>query len=176
MKEKHLLVLALILFGLVIYYSLFEAVAPPQQKNPVDPAAPLLPLRPGEVKKIEIKSSEGLELVSQWNGRSWELIKGKRTENWEGKLNSFIFDFLKTVEIDKFPAENSQLKNYGLDQPVFEVTLTDITEKTYCLLFGSHTPAGTSMYAKFTDSPNVIIVGALLNWEFAKIYNLFAPA
>ena len=173
MKEKHTLIVALILLGLVIYYSFFEFNAPSKEKEgKIGP--PLLAISPGEVKKIEVKRMDGGELTGEWKERRWVLLKGNEVENRQMLINDFIVNLLMLVEIDKFRVENSQLKDYGLANPAFQITLTDITDKTYQLLIGDTSPVRTSVYVKFPESPNVVIAGAILNYELKKIVPLLS--
>ena len=175
MKEKHTLIVALILLGLVIYYSFFE-----YHDSSKDPGKkigpPLLALRPEEVKRIEVKSLNGDELIGEWKGRRWSLVKGKAVGDWGGTIEDFIVNLVMTVEIDKFPVESSQFKVYGLENPDFQITLIDITDKTYQILIGDTNPVRTCIYVKLAESPLVVIVGAVLNYELQKISPLFVPA
>jgi len=173
LKEKHILILAIILLGLVTYFSIFEMFPSPEEPEEIGP--PVLFLDYRDVKKIQVRTSEGKELICERKGRGWELIKGEETEKWRAKITDFVIYLISAVEIDKIPVENSQLSHYGLENPAFQITLTDITDKTYQLMIGDTTPVKTSVYAKFADSLNIIIVGALLNWELSKMAPLFTP-
>ncbi|MFH0811392.1 MAG: DUF4340 domain-containing protein [Pseudomonadota bacterium] len=168
MKEKHILFLAAILFVLVAYYMIFEFIAPPK-KTGEDIGLPILLLDYYDVKKLEIRTSDGKELLCERIEGHWNVIKGQKTEKWADKIADFVANFLRTVEIDKIPVQDAQLSIFGLEHPSYEITVTDITDKTYRLLIGDTTPVKTSIYAKFVDSPHIIIVGALLNWELTKI-------
>jgi len=176
LKEKHTLIVALLLLGLVVYYSFFEYNASLKERE-IKPGPLLFELSPGEVKKVEIQRLDGGELIEERNeSRRWILLKGNRIEQWESKVNDFIFNLLMLVEIEKFKVENSQLKYHGLENPTYTITLTDITDKTYQLLIGDSNPVRTSVYVKFVESPNVIITGAILNYELQKIAPLLASA
>lgn len=175
MKEKHLLIAVVILLGLVLYYSFFEYHGS-SQEGMRKGGPPLLFLRPGEVKKVEIKSLKEGELIGELKGKGWSLVKGNAVENWEAKLGDFIVDCLTMVEIEKFPVENSQLKDYGLENPAYQITLTDVTDKTYQILIGDRNPARSCVYVKFADSPLVIKVGAFLSFALQKIAPLLVSA
>lgn len=175
MKEKHTLIVALLLLGLVVYYSFFEYHdSSKDQGKKIGP--PLLALRPEEVKKIEINSLNGGELIGEWKEKRWSLLHGNAVGNWEATIDDFIVNLLMLVEIEKFGVENIQLKTFGLENPAFQITLTDITDKTYQILIGDTNPVRTSVYVKRAESPQVIIVGAVLNYELQKITPLLAPA
>ena len=175
MKEKHTLIVALLLLGLVAYYSFFESHdSSKDREKKVGP--PLLALRPEEVKKIEIKSLNGGELIGEWKEKRWSLVKGNEVGNWGATIDDFIVNLLMTVEIEKFRVANTQLKTYGLENPAFQITLTDITDKTYQILIGDPNPVRTSLYVKRAEYPPVIIVGAVLSYELQKIVPLLIPA
>jgi len=175
LKEKHTLIVVLVLLGLVIYYSFFENYASLKERER-RPGPLIFELSPMEIKRIEIKRLDGGELIGERNQmRRWVLVKGNRAEQWESKVDDFIFNLLMLVEIDKFRVENSQLKNFGLENPGLRITLTDITDKTYQILIGNSNPVRTSLYVKFVESPNVIITGAILNYELQKLNSLFTP-
>ena len=174
MKEKHILFAAVILFGLVMYYAIFE-YGVSSETALEDIGAPILLLDYRAVKKIQVRTHDGKEFIAERREMSWELVKGNRAEKWRSKVADFVLYFISAVEIDKIPIEGVQLSKYGLETPLHEVTLTDITDKTYQLAIGDNTPVRTSVYAKFLDSPHVIIVGALLNWELSKLDPLFTP-
>ncbi|HJX30638.1 MAG TPA: DUF4340 domain-containing protein, partial [Thermodesulfobacteriota bacterium] len=167
MKEKHTLIVVLLLLGLVVYYSFFESHDSSKDRGKkIGP--PLLALRPEEVKKIEINSLKGGELIGEWKEKRWSLLKGNEVGNWEATIDDFMVNLLMLVEIEKFRVENTQLKNFGLENPALRITLTDITDKTYQILIGDTNPVRTSVYVKFVESPNVIITGAILNYELQK--------
>ena len=175
MKERHLLIAAIVLLVLVIYYAIFEfGISSDTSKQYIGP--PILFLNYRDVKKLHIKTSEGKELICERKGKGWEVIKGTKVKGWRSKVADFVSYLISAVEIDKIPVKNSQLSKYGLENPAYEITLTDITDKTYQLIIGDSTPVRTSVYAKFADSPHIIIVGALLNWELSKLSSLFSSS
>jgi len=174
LKEKHILFAAVILFGLVVYYAVFEYGAS-SETVPEDIGPPILLLDYRAVKKIHVRTHDGKEFIAEQREMSWDLIKGNEAETWNAKVTDFVLYFISAVEIDKIPIEGVELSKFGLETPQYEVTLTDITDKTYQLAIGENTPVRTSVYARFADSPQIIIVGALLNWELSKLGPLFAP-
>ena len=175
MKEKYTLIVAVILLGLVIYYSFFEHHDSSEDRGEkIGP--PVFALRPGEVKKIEINTLNGGEMVGEWKERRWSLLKGNGVGNWEARIDDFIVNLLMLVEIEKFRVENTQLKNFGLENPRLQITLTDITDKTYQIFIGDTNPGRTSVYIRRAESPQVIIVGAILNYELQKIAPLLSSA
>ena len=93
MKEKHTLIVALLLLGLVVYYSFFECHDSSKDRGKkIGP--PLLALRPEEVKKIEINSLNGGELIGEWKEKRWSLLHGNTVGNWEATIDDFIVNLL----------------------------------------------------------------------------------
>lgn len=176
MKEKHILLLALILFALTAYYSVFEAdFASRKPAGPTGP--PLLLLHYSDVKRVEIQAADGRAVrCERAGGYTWKLLEGSQAEQWNMKIEDFVAYFVSAPQIDKFPEDPLRLSEFGLDNPGYRITITDVTDKPYHLLVGNTTPVGVSVYAKFVESPEVIIVGALLNWELTKLAPLFSPA
>ena len=175
MREKHILILAVVLLGLVIYYNLFESNGA-SKKSEERPGTPVFLLQYGDVKKLHVVTSDDKELVCERQGRGWSIIKGRNAGNGQEKIDDFVVSLLMTVEIDKILSKNVQLDKFGLKKPAYQINLTDITDKSYQLLAGDTTPTGTCIYAKLADSPDIIIVGALLKWELSKIDSLLIPA
>lgn len=175
MKEKHILFAAVILFGLVLYYAIFEYKGSSETVMD-DLGQPIILLDYRAVEKIQVKTHDGKGLIAERRELSWDLVKGNEAEKWKSKVADFVLYFISAIEIDKIPIEGVQLDKYGLETPQYEVILTDITGKTYQVAIGDSTPVRTSVYAKFLDAPHIIIVGALLNWELSKLDPLFTPA
>ena len=172
MRGKHILILAVVLLGLVIYYNFFESNGA-SKKSEERPGTPVFLLQYGDVKKLHVVTSDDKELICERQGRRWSIIKGR---NVQEKINDFVVSLLITLELDKILSENVQLDKFGLGNPAYQINLTDITDKSYQLLVGDTTPTGTCIYAKLADSPDIIIVGALLKWELSKIDSLLTPA
>lgn len=174
MKEKHILVLALILLVLTAYYSVFEADF--DSRKPAGPVGPpILLLHYSDVKRVEIQAADGRAVRCERSGPTWTLLQGNNAEQWESKITDFVGYFVSAPEVDKFPEDPQRLSEFGLDNPGYRITIIDVTDKPYHLIVGNTTPVGVSVYAKFVESPEVIIVGALLNWELNKLGPLLAP-
>jgi hypothetical protein len=166
LKEKHILALALILLALATYYSVFEAdFATRKPGGPTGP--PILLLHDSDVKRVEIQKADGRTIRCERTGYNWRMVEGVETERWNETIEDFVAYFVSAPEVDKFSDSGLQLSEYGLDTPGYRITITDLTDKPYHLLVGNTTPVGVAVYAKFAESPQVIIVGALLNWELS---------
>jgi len=170
-RAKHNVLLGVILVVLVGYYALFEVSSPPQETKVVR-GTPIYLVEPWDVKRIAVAGEDEKQVVAEREEKRWLLIKGKPESGFETKVDDFVTALLMTVEIDKFPYEENLRSDCGLDNPSYTVTLTDITDKTYTLFVGGKTPVGTCIYARFADSPNILVVGALLGYELSKLDSL----
>ena len=162
---------AFILIILVGYYVLFEPSSPPERPD-IKRGKPICLIEPWSVKKVWVVSEGKGEVIFEREGEGWTLTKGKKADNLGSTLEDFVDSLLMTVEIDKFPIKDKVVNECGLDNPTYTVILTDVTDKTYHLIVGDSTPVGTCLYAQFAESPDVLIVGALLNYELGKLDSL----
>ena len=77
LKEKHILFAAVILFGLVMYYAVFEyGVSSETVLEDIGPSILLLDYR--TVKKIQVRAHDGKEFIAERREMSWDLVKGNR--------------------------------------------------------------------------------------------------
>ena len=85
LKEKHILFAALILLGLVVYYSIFEYGV--SSETAVEYlGAPILLLDYRAVKKIQVKTHDGKEFIAERREMSWDLVKERSLENMQACL------------------------------------------------------------------------------------------
>ena len=170
MSAKHNILLALILIVLVGYYVFFEGGTPPKETK-ILRGTPIYLIAPWDIKKVHVVTEDG-DLLAERDGEQWQLLKGKPVEGVTGKIDDFVTSLLMTVEIDKFPFDENLARECKLDNPSYTVTVTDITDKTYTLLVGGKTPVGTCLYVMFADTPQIVVVGALLDYELGKLDSL----
>lgn len=173
MRKRHVIALAVAFLILSGYYGLFEV-----SNSPDDPKAkkgkPVFLLDPWDVKALRVVTQDGRQFSCERDGDRWHLVAGKQNDGYEGTIEDFIASLLATVEIDQFPQSDQDLANFGLVNPRMSITVTDVTGKAYQLTLGDSTPAGTCLYARFTDTPKILIVGALLDWEVKKLNPLLS--
>ena len=171
MSAKHNVVLAVILSVLVGYYVLFELPEPSEEIKILRGTSIYL-IEPWDVKGLQVVADVGKQVVAERREERWHLEQGRQVDGWEGKIRDFVTNLLMTVEIDKFPVEENLFRECGLENPSYTITVTDITDKSYTLFAGDKTPVGTCLYAQFSDTPNILVVGALLRYELGKMDEL----
>ena len=170
-RQRYNAVLLLVLLALTGYYVAFETSGEgPGEGKKVKRGTPIYLLEPWNVAGLRVEAHDGRELFCERvEGGAWSVRKGKENENLSGIVDDFVGSLLATVEIDKTAVEGQDLCDFGFDSPAFTITLTDVTNKTYQLFLGDSTPGGTCLYARFADAHQILIVGALLDWELKKL-------
>ena len=170
-SARYNVLLAVILILIVGYYALFEVDSPPEEMKTLRGESIYL-IEPWDVKTVQVIADGGKELLAERQGDRWRIKEGKQIDGFEAKVDDFVANLLMTVEIDKFPFEENLLSECGLDNPSYTITITDITDKSYTLFAGDKTPVGTCLYTRFADTPQIVVVGALLDYELGKVDSL----
>jgi len=171
--KKSILIAAVLFSVLLIFYVVFEA-GTPDQEGPLK-GERFLPLKAADIHGVKVTTREGLTFycVKDTDG-SWNIVEGEKKGKAGEKINDFVEAITNLTEIDHFPVHSTMLAQYGLQEPTAQITLTDLTQKTYEILVGDKTPsASTGVYVMLSDGGRVTILGAVLNWELYKLSSLF---
>lgn len=171
--KKLILITAALFAVLLLFYLIFESDTPEQPG--ILKSERFLPLNAADIYGLKIVTREGLTFrcLKDSDG-SWNIIEGEKKAKAAEKINDFLEAITSITEIDHFPVHSVMLSQYGLQEPSLRITLTDRTQKTYELLVGDKTPsASTGVYVMLSDANQVVILGAVLNWELFKLSSLF---
>jgi hypothetical protein len=171
--KKLILITAALFAVLLLFYIVFEGEAP-EQKG-ILKGERFLPLKAADIHGVKIVTREGLTFsCAKDSDGSWNIIEGEKKKNAFDKINDFLEAVTSITAIDDFPVNSAMLTQYGLQEPSMRITLTDLTQKTYEILVGDKTPSSsTGVYVMFSDTNQVSILGAVLNWELFKLSSLF---
>lgn len=63
-----------------------------------------------------------------------------------------------------------ELGEYGLKPPHASITLQLNAQETRRLQIGTRNPVQSSLYAQINDSPQVVLVGAVVLWDIRKLF------
>jgi len=174
-RGRYVLALAAVFLALVSYYLIFESAEDPGLKQ-TQKRILLFSLAPWDVKALRVVTFDGRELFCERKGESWRLWKGTQTENVQSTVEDFLTALFTTQQIDRFAAQGQSMGDFGLDTPSHIITVTDRTDKDYQLRLGETSPTGACTYAQFAESPDILVVGALLEWEVQKVEPLLAAS
>lgn len=117
----------------------------------------MMDFRRDDVKRIDLRrKDETITFIKQ--ERDWRIIEPMR----EKAKNYQVIDMMRkldSLKAEKFVTEKTErLLEYGLDQPVVEVTVTLEDDSTKTLLVGDKVPDSDSYYAKIADADIIFII------------------
>jgi hypothetical protein len=172
MKSKGLLAasfLLLVLAGIIWWSNRKVATA---DKTPVEnTATKLLGVPEDQFQDIEIKKRAGEIIHLQRTDSKWRIVSPDALPADPEAVSSMISS-LSSLSSDRTVEERAaSLDQYGLDQPAFELYVTDKKEKTSKLLIGDDTPAGTAVYAAIAGDPRVFAISSYKKNSFDKSEN-----
>jgi hypothetical protein len=163
--------LVLVLTVLIGYLWLFEVrprggVHPPPVVDEAS-APPLLDAPTAIVARVEIEGARGTLTATRRNG---DWIDGRGHTCPPGTVSELIdalHELRPLMVVDPDPAEPA---DYGLHQPSARVRLLDADGHPLLgLEVGERNPASTGIYARLAGQHEVLLVGALLQWEIGKV-------
>jgi hypothetical protein len=163
MKSKGLLTASFLLLVLsaVIWWSNKKAAT--ADKTSVETATvKLLNLPEDQIQNVEIRKRSGETMNLQRNGSLWQITAPKPFRADPDVVSSML-STLSSLSSDRTVEEKATgMDQYGLNQPVIELSIADKNKKTTRLLIGDDTPAGTAVYAAIAGDPRVF---ALSNYK-----------
>lgn len=139
----------------------------PTPGAPTIDAPPLLAAPPSAVTRLEwLDRDTRLTMVRTPGG--WTDAAGRR---WRSNAPGDLLDALTTLRpVAVVPADPATLGEYGLgaDASRLEVLGAD-ARPLLRLELGRRNPAWTGVYVRREDTPDILLVGALLHWELRKL-------
>jgi hypothetical protein len=139
-----------------------------------DTELPVLDFSPKQVTQIEL-FFDGQRVVCQRTPEGW-----KRSSDEESIRTDMVDDFLmnlaKLIRIGEVVGGADKLSEYGLASPSAWVKLQMNGRGDRTLTLGKRNPVQTSLYAQVDNTPQVILVGAVVLWDMRKLLNAAANA
>ncbi len=132
-----LLLLLVALLGLLVWYS-------PDKKGRA-PAAPLTQLDPASIRQITISNRNGPRFVMQRNQQGWWMSEPYRVRANAPRIDSLL-NLLSTPQIETFAAPTGRLDEFGLAQPLAELTFNQTR-----ISFGGIHPYNYHRYLRIDD-------------------------
>lgn len=110
-------------------------------------------LKQEEIIKFELNNIEKNESVICEKNKDgvWEIINPKTCKTEENTVKAVLSE-LVNIDVDRKVIDKAvDLKQYGLEQPKFQIKFNLINNAAYSLIVGDKSPAENSYYIKDTD-------------------------
>lgn len=133
------------------------------QRQPTAALPPLLSFTPADVTAIRLER----------NGRTVEVTRqgaGWRQTQPPGAIDDFLRNLSRLAVLTEIPATGGDLKDYGLQPARSLLQLQLRGQAPLVLQIGDRNPATTGVYSRVGNGP-VVLAGALVEWEFQKVFN-----
>ena len=111
---------------------------------------------------------DGQHLVCQRTAEGWKQASSGALVPADA-IDDFLTNLRKLVNLGEVEGAAAQLAEYGLQPPASRVVLQVEGEGTRTLTIGKHNPVQTSIYAQINESPQVVLVGAVVLWDMRKL-------
>src|SRR5438128_1608087 len=168
MKGKGTLIAVGLLIVLGLWAKFFEKgeIREPGQQPPV---SELVGMKPEDVTRVELLN-DGKSIVLAktppypplpGGGRGgWRIEKPVQAPADDAQVKQVLEGLLKG-NVDQIVAENvTDFKQYGLDKPAFQVTLTDAKGRQKVIQTGLKDVRGFNVYAREAGSPQLFLVSS----------------
>jgi hypothetical protein len=162
MKIRGLIVASLVFFALAgtLYWSEHHKSADDSTKTSPD-APQILKLDESAITKLEVKKINTPPVVLAKSGSGDWKITDPKPLGADQSAVSGVLTTVSSLNSERLVEDKaSDLKRYGLDQPLLEVDLTEKDNKSQKLLFGDGTPTGNGFYAMLAGDPRVFTVAS----------------
>lgn len=120
--------------------------------------APFLNLAEDQVTALELRRGATVVRCRRSNGR-WEVIEPAGRAVPPDLVTALIANLTQLPDVEVVAESGSDLSQFGLQDPVSEITLTRTGGAPVVVRLGTRNPAGTAVYAQRTDSPRVFLIG-----------------
>ena len=171
MKLGKLIAAALVLaaLGATLYWSNRRKAVQDAAGIATDPMTEIVSLKQDDISKLEIKQKDKDTVdLDRIGPDAWKITSPKPLSADHEAVSSILYD-LSPLKADKVVDQKpTDLKVYGLDPPLAEVSATTKEGKTSKLLIGDDTPTGGDAYAMLEGDPRLFEVGTAYKTNFNK--------
>jgi hypothetical protein len=134
----------------------------PRYSDPAQRGKKLVDIDPADVTRIVLQVGND-QAISERTASGW-------TGNADARqLDDFFSSLTDLREIVRIESGAADLASYGLNPPARLIVLDRKNGTSIRLAAGDRNPAATAVYVRIDDGP-VTLAGALLLWEFDKLF------
>jgi hypothetical protein len=125
------------------------------------PVSEMVGMKPDDVTRVELlHDGQATVLASSGRGKGWRLEKPVQARADDAQVKQVI-EGLLNGNVDQVMAEKvTDMKQYGLDKPAFQATLSDAKGHQKLLQTGGKDIRGFSVYARTADNPQLFLLSA----------------
>jgi Domain of unknown function (DUF4340) len=172
MKIRGLLiaVLVLLVLGGTLYWSDHHKAA--DATKPFDAPPQILKLDEANATRIELrkKDTDAIALSKSSSG-NWKITAPKDLPADQNAVSGVV-STLSSLNAERVVEDKaSDLKRYGLDQPILVADLTDKSNKNHELKIGDDTPTSGGTYAMLSGDPRIFTIASYVKSSIDKSVN-----
>lgn len=138
-----------------------------REKGVAPPVSELVGIKADEVTRVEVQNA-GKTIVLAKAGKEWRVEQPIQARADDAQVQQMLDGLLKGTLDHVVEEKVSDFKEYGLDKPEFQITLTDAKGRKKVLQTGAKDPRGFSFYARTTDRPELFLVNSYSVEEIQK--------
>lgn len=154
---------AALLGAIVVVTVLPHAFAPPARKG-----EPFLRFAPKSVRRVDVVPREGAPYSFARKNGGWTMSgAGGETEVPADRLDGFLETLAGLTRLVVIDGPGESPADFGLAPPRAVVTLHGDTD--LAIAIGDRNPPLTALYVQVLPRTNIVLVGAVLLWEFDKL-------
>jgi hypothetical protein len=173
MKIRGLFVatLAFVVLAGVLYWSDHRKSKAEAAKPDSDAAPSILKLDENSITKLELKKKDVPTIRLTKSGSDWKITEPKPFAADQSTVSSMLSTIASLNSERLVDDKSTDLQRYGLQDPSFELDITEKYNKTQRLLLGDETPAGSAVYATLAGDPRVFTIASYSKTSIDKGLN-----
>ena len=174
MKIRSLIVAAFVLLALIgtLHWSEHRKPSEETAQTSADTPPTILKLDGAAIAKLELKKKDAEPIILTKNSSgAWQIVKPKPFSADQPAVSGVI-STLSSLNSERLVDDKaSDVKQYGIDQPAFEVDIAEKGNKTQRLMVGDETPAGNAVYAMLAGDPRIFTMASYHKTSIDKSLN-----
>jgi hypothetical protein len=148
----------------VLALLVIRSARPPEPRTAPLARGRLLSFSPASIRAVEL--SRGDQVVRFERSTSgW--VDGNRQAIEDDRVDQFLRTLAEVERLEDVADEQATLADFGLEPPHGTIVLESDVETRIAV--GERNPTLTGLYVQVAPDPHVVMVGAIVEWEFDKL-------
>ena|SRR5215469_4641389 len=161
----------LVVLGGTLYWSNHRKPSDETTKASADTPPAILKLDQSSIDRLEVKKKEAEPIaLTKANAGDWQITAPKPLRADQSAVTGILSEVSSLNSERLVDNKASNLTQYGLDQPVVALDLTEKNNRSEKLLIGNSTPTG-SVYAALANDPRVFTISSYTKTNLDKGLN-----